>query len=55
MKIKSVQRRFTVKIDATPRNPLVAQALFRKAGTHEKPNKSLRQQAKREIQKGIFF
>lgn len=30
----------------TPRNPLVAAALFRKAGEHKKPNKSLRRKAK---------
>lgn len=29
-----------------PRNPYVAAALFKKAGTHAKPNKALRRQAK---------
>lgn len=34
-----------------PRNPFVALAQFRKAGSHEKPNKSLRRQAKQALAK----
>ena len=34
-----------------PRNPFVAPAKFRKAGSHEKPAKSLRRQAKQALAK----
>ncbi|MEW6292644.1 MAG: hypothetical protein AB1544_04990 [Pseudomonadota bacterium] len=34
-----------------PRNPYVAPARFRKAGSHEKPAKSLRRQAKQALAK----
>lgn len=34
-----------------PRNPFVAIAQFRKAGSHEKPTKSLRRQAKQALAK----
>jgi len=36
-----------------PRNPFVALAKFRKAGTHEKPAKSLRRQAKQSLVKTV--
>ena len=36
-----------------PRNPFVALAKFRKAGTHEKPAKSLRQQARQSLAKAV--
>ncbi len=34
-----------------PRNPFVALAKFRKAGSHEKPTKSLRRQEKQTLAK----
>lgn len=34
-----------------PRNPFVAPAKFRKAGSHEKPTKSLRRQARQALAK----
>ncbi len=34
-----------------PRNPLVAEALFRKAGAHGKSRKALRRGEKMELQK----
>lgn len=34
-----------------PRNPFVALTKFRKAGSHEKPTKSLRRQAKQALTK----
>lgn len=36
-----------------PRNPFVALAKFRKAGTHEKPAKSLRRQARQSLAKAV--
>ncbi len=36
-----------------PRNPFVALAKFRKAGTHEKPAKSLRRQARQSLAKTV--
>lgn len=36
-----------------PRNPFVVLAKFRKAGTHEKPAKSLRRQARQSLGKAI--
>ncbi len=33
------------KVPITPRNPFVALAKFRKAGSHRKPEKALRRQA----------
>jgi len=36
-----------------PRNPFVALAKFRKAGTHEKSAKSLRQQARQSLAKAV--
>lgn len=35
-----------------PRNPLVAPALQRKAGSHDKSNKQERQQLKTELRRG---
>lgn len=40
-----------MKPSIKPRNPFVAAAKFRKAGTHEKPVKSLRRQAKQALAK----
>lgn len=37
---------------AKPRNPLVAQALQRKAGAHGKPHKAERAQAKVRLRRG---
>ena len=36
-----------------PRNPLVALAKFRQAGTHAKPNKALRRQDKQALAKAM--
>jgi hypothetical protein len=36
-----------------PRNPFVALAKFRKAGTHERPAKALRRQAKQSLVKTV--
>lgn len=35
-----------------PRNPLVAPAMQRKAGSHQKTNKQARQQLKSELRRG---
>ena len=36
-----------------PRNPFVVLAKFRKAGSHEKPAKSLRRQEKQSLAKAV--
>lgn len=36
-----------------PRNPFVVLAKFRRAGTHEKPAKSLRRQEKQSLAKAV--
>lgn len=36
-----------------PRNPFMSLARFRKAGTHEKPAKSLRRQARQSLAKAV--
>lgn len=40
----------TKKKTIVPRNPYVAAALLRKAGSHEETTKTKRQQAKRKLQ-----
>jgi hypothetical protein len=40
-----------MKTKIKPRNPFVALAKFRKAGTHTKPNKSLRRHEKQVLAK----
>jgi hypothetical protein len=40
-----------MKLKIKPRNPFVALAKFRKAGSHEKPAKSLRRQEKQALAK----
>jgi hypothetical protein len=44
---------FSMKPKIKPRNPFVALAKFRKAGTHGKPAKSLRRQARQSLAKSI--
>jgi hypothetical protein len=45
------QRSDAMKPKIKPRNPFVAHAKFRKAGSHEKPTKSLRRQEKQNLAK----
>lgn len=40
-----------MKLKIKPRNPFVVLAKFRKAGSHEKPTKSLRRQDKQALAK----
>jgi len=40
-----------MKLKIKPRNPFVALAKFRKAGSHEKPAKSLRRKEKQTLAK----
>lgn len=40
-----------MKLKIKPRNPFVAIAKFRKAGSHEKPSKALRRHEKQELAK----
>lgn len=40
-----------MKLKIKPRNPFVALAKFRKAGSHEKPTKSLHRQDKQALAK----
>ncbi len=42
-----------MKTKIKPRNPFVALAKFRKAGSHEKPAKSLRRQEKQSLAKAV--
>jgi hypothetical protein len=43
-----------MKSKGKPRNPFVALAKFRKAGSHAKPVKSLRRQEKQALAKAYF-
>jgi len=46
-----MERKIMKKSKLAPRNPLVAVALFKKAGEHRKPGKALRRQGKMSLMK----
>lgn len=50
---KSAMSKVSLSVRLTPRNPLVAAAKFRKAGSHRPSNKAVRAQLNRELRNSV--